>query len=387
MKAVACQNAELSVVNRETPVPGKGQLLIEVTRGGICGSDLHARHHCDDVAASWPRWATRTSCARTRRWCSVTSSRGRVAEHGPGCRKTAPRVRRSLPCPWSGAAARCTRIGLSALAPGAYAEQMLVEESLAFPVPNGLPPDHAALTEPMAVGLHAVRRGEVKKGDVAIVIGCGPVGLSVILHLKAKGVRQVIASDFSPGRRALAQACGADVVIDPAAESPYETGAERPSGQHPRCARAGRRVDREGCTACAFRGGMSGARPSALGSSPKHPVVFECVGVPGVIDDIIAEGTALHAHRRGRASAWATTGSARRWRSTRRSTCASSRLLPARIPGILHKLAEGDVDARPLITGTVGLEGVDAAFEALGDPETHAKILIDPKRGGAEISA
>ena len=51
----------------------------------------------------------------------------------------------------------------------------------------------------MAVGLHAVRRGEVKKGDVAIVIGCGPVGLSVILHLKAKGVRQVIASDFSPG--------------------------------------------------------------------------------------------------------------------------------------------------------------------------------------------
>ncbi len=60
---------------------------------------------------------------------------------------------------------------------------------------------------------------------------------------------------------------------------------------------------------------------------------------------------------------------------------------PAEYRESLHKLAEGDVDARPLLTGTVGLEGVDGAFEALGDPETHAKILIDPKRDGAEISA
>ena len=73
-----------------------------------------------------------------------------------------------------------------------------------LPVPNGLGPDVAALTEPMAVAWHAVRRGEVGKRDVAIVIGCGPVGLGVILMLKAKGVRTVVASDYSPGRRALA---------------------------------------------------------------------------------------------------------------------------------------------------------------------------------------
>ncbi len=42
-------------------------------------------------------------------------------------------------------------------------------------------------------------------------------------------------------------------------------------------------------------------------------------------------------------------------------------------------LAEGEVDPTPLITGTVGLEGVEAAFDALGDPETRAKILIDPR--------
>jgi threonine dehydrogenase-like Zn-dependent dehydrogenase len=42
-------------------------------------------------------------------------------------------------------------------------------------------------------------------------------------------------------------------------------------------------------------------------------------------------------------------------------------------------LAEGTIDPRPLITGTVGLDGVEGAFEALGDPEAHAKILIDPR--------
>ncbi len=47
-------------------------------------------------------------------------------------------------------------------------------------------------------------------------------------------------------------------------------------------------------------------------------------------------------------------------------------------------LGEGKIDPRPLITGTVGLEGVDAAFNALGDPEAHAKILIDPKNPAAE---
>ena len=67
-----------------------------------------------------------------------------------------------------------------------------------------------------------MRRGEVGKRDVAIVIGCGPVGLGVILMLKASGVRTVVASDFSPGRRALAERCGADVVVDPAQDSPYD---------------------------------------------------------------------------------------------------------------------------------------------------------------------
>ncbi len=56
---------------------------------------------------------------------------------------------------------------------------------------------------------------------------------------------------------------------------------------------------------------------------------------------------------------------------------------PLEFRDTLHMLAEGKIDPRPLITGEVGLDGVDAAFAALGDPETHAKILVDPKSESA----
>ncbi len=115
--------------------------------------------------------------------------------------------------------------GLSPLAPGGYAEQVLVQAAMTFAVPNGLSLDVAALTEPMAVALHAVRRGEIKKSDTAIVIGCGPVGLGgIICQLKKTlgGVATIVASDFSPARRALAARCGAHIVVDPKVDSPYE---------------------------------------------------------------------------------------------------------------------------------------------------------------------
>ena len=57
---------------------------------------------------------------------------------------------------------------------------------------------------------------------------------------------------------------------------------------------------------------------------------------------------------------------------------------PLEFRDTLHMLAEGKVNAAPLVTGIVGLPGVDSAFDALGDPETHAKILIDPKNAAAE---
>src|SRR5512132_4604865 len=221
MRAVVCQNAELEVLDRPEPTPGRGQVRLEVLRCGICGSDLHARHGLDD----WADLARRAGYDRFGRSHEPVvfghEFSGSVAEYGPACKRDVPTGTPVVALPLLRGPAGVDAVGLSVHAPGGYAEQLVAQESMTLAVPNGLDPSVAALTEPMAVAWHAVRRGDVGKRQVAIVIGCGPVGLGVVLMLKAKGVRTVVASDFSPGRRALAAACGADVVVDPARDSPY----------------------------------------------------------------------------------------------------------------------------------------------------------------------
>jgi len=231
----------------------------------------------------------------------------------------------------------------------------------------------------MAVAWHAVRRGDVRKRTVAIVIGCGPIGLGVILCLKAKGVQVVVAADFSPGRRALATACGADVVIDPAESSPY-TAADG----HGHLTNAPEAFElavdtREKLERLPFGWWHAWRLGEALGAGPKHPVIFECVGAPGVIEDII-EGAPLFSRV---VVVGVCVGPDRFRPAMAINKEIDLRFVLAYTPlefrDTLHQMGEGKIDPRPLITGTVGLDGVDAAFTALADPEAHAKILIDPR--------
>jgi threonine dehydrogenase-like Zn-dependent dehydrogenase len=383
MRAVVCQDAELSVTEQPEPEPRKGQVRLEVLRCGICGSDLHARHGLDD----WADMAAQAGYDRFGRsdqpvvfgheFC------GAVAEYGPNTRGPSagtPVV--ALPLLRSSAGGVDTT-GLSVHAPGAYAEQLLVEQSLMLEVPNGLAPDVAALTEPMAVAYHAVRRGEVGKRTVAIVIGCGPVGLGVILMLKAQGVRTVVASDYSPGRRALATACGADVVVDPKAESPFVAGDARghlndiPATLELAVGTTERLARLPVGWWHAFR------LAERLGVEPKHPVIFECVGLPGVIEDLIA-GAPMFSRV---VVVGVCVGPDRFTPAMAINKEIDLRFVigytPLEFRDTLHMLADGKVDPRPLLTGTVGLDGVDAAFAALADPEAHAKILIDPSSAAA----
>ena len=387
MRAVICKDAELDVVERGEPVPGRGQVRIEVLRCGICGSDLHARHGCD----VWADLAQRVGYDRFARSSEEVvfghEFCGELAEHGPGCRRGSATGTHVVALPLLRGSSGVDTVGLSVHAPGAYAEETLVEESLMMPVPNGLSPDIAALTEPMAVAWHAVRRGEVGKRTVAIVIGCGPIGLSVILLLKAKGVRTVVASDYSPGRRALATACGADVVLDPAQDFPFTAASGRghitdmPSALE---LAVGTREKLERLPVGWWHAWRLGER---LGAGPKHPVIFECVGVPGVIDSII-DGAPLFSRV---VVVGVCVGSDQITPAMAINKEIDLRFVlgytPLEFRDTLHMLAEGKLDPRPLITGKVGLDGVGAAFTALGDPEAHAKILIDPRSGATKPTA
>jgi threonine dehydrogenase-like Zn-dependent dehydrogenase len=384
VRAVACKQAEFELVELPEPEPGRGQVRIEVLRCGICGSDLHARHGADqwaDLAArlGYDRFArSEQSIVYGHEFC------GSVAEYGPKSRRSLPTGTPVVALPLLRSSRGVETTGLSVHAPGAYADQLLVEESLMMPVPNGLATDLAATTEPMAVAWHAVRRGEVGKRDVAIVVGCGPIGLAVILMLKASGVVTVVASDYSAGRRALAQRCGADVVVDPAAESPFNA-----------VERKGHLNDGPAAFELAV-GTMEKLQrlpvgwwhvfrlAETLGAGPKFPVIFECVGVSGVIESIlggaplfsrvVVVGVCVGADQ-------ITPAMAINKEIELRFVLGYT---PLEFRDTLSMLAEGKVDPRPLLTGTVGLGGVEAAFDALGDPERHAKILIDPHSAAAE---
>ena len=149
---------------------------------------------------------------------------------------------------------------------GGYAERMLLSEALLLEVPNGLAAEHAALTEPLAVGIHAVAKANVRGDEVPLVIGCGPVGLAVIAALKLKGLHPIVAADYSPARRALAQRLGADIVVDPARTQPYATWAEH----------------------AAMSPEQKAARPPLQAMLPalKPALIFECVGIPGLLQQV-----------------------------------------------------------------------------------------------------
>ena len=214
---------------------------------------------------------------------------------------------------------------------------------------------------------------------MAIVIGCGPIGLSVILLLKARRVRTVVASDYSPGRRALAKACGADIVIDPTFVSPLTVVND--SGHLTDLPSALDLVidTREKLERLPFGWWHLWRLGEALGAAPKHPVIFECVGVPGVIESVI-DGAPLFSRV---VVVGVVVGTDQITPAMAINKEIDLRFAfgytPLEFRDTLRMLAEGDVDPSPLITGTVGLNGVDVAFTALGDPDTHAKILIDPQ--------
>jgi threonine dehydrogenase-like Zn-dependent dehydrogenase len=306
---------------------------------------------------------------------------GRVLSYGPGTRRAWPEGQLVVSLPLVRTDGRAGMTGLAAEAPGGYAEKVVVQESLTMPVPDGVGADVAAMTEPLAVAWHAVRRGKVGKRETAVVVGCGPIGLAVILMLKARGVRRVVASDFSPARRALAARCGADVVVDPAVESPWASFAD---SRHVTDARKLLDTAFDGMESLRRVPMLPWARvlraADAVGAAvPAGPVVFECVGVPGVIEQIVNA-----APLRSRVVVVGVCMEP----DTFQPAMAINKEIdlrfvfaydPAEFHDTLQMIAKGQVDPTPLITGTVGLAGVEAAFDALADPETHAKILIDPQ--------
>lgn len=382
MRAVVCHQQQLQLTEVPDLVPGPGQVLLKVLRTGICGSDLHARVHSDATADMAGEVGYAHFMRSSRSVVMGHEFVGEVVSYGPrthGRWKPGTRVV-SLPLLETGDGLHMT--GLSEHASGGYAEQILVSEAVTFEVPDGVDVEHAATTEPLAVAWHAVRKGQVGRKDVAVVVGCGPIGLAVILMLKASGVRTVVSSDFSAGRRSLAERCGADVVVDPAVESPWDRfeSDRRYLTSAPDFMNLGMSTMKKLRAVPFLPWPRVFQAAEKLGALPTGPVVFECVGVPGILEQIITAAPLQ--------SRIVVVGVCMEPDTFRPSMAINKEVElrfafcydPAEFHATLQMIADGKVDPSPLLTGTVGLDEVADAFGWLADPEQHAKILVDPSR-------
>lgn len=342
MRAAVMRQQQIVPDTVPDPVPGPGEVLVKTLACGICGSDLHALRHADEMMA-----AARDSGAPAvpnlladvvlgHEFCAE------ILDHGPNTLRRLPVGARVVSMPVLFRGTRLHAIGYSDEVPGGYGELMVLSEPLLLEVPNGLPPEHAATTEPMAVGVHAVAKANVGPRDVPLVVGCGPVGLAVIAGLRLQGVETIVAADYSERRRALARHFGATHVVDP---------RERPA------------ID-------AWRE-AAGAR-SAL--------IFECVGVPGLLDQIMRD--APPQARIVVAGVCMQPDTIRPLLGVNKELAIQFVLAytPDEFARTLRALAEGEIDVAPMITGRTGIEGVADAFRTLENPEAHAKILVEPWR-------
>jgi threonine dehydrogenase-like Zn-dependent dehydrogenase len=360
MRATVMRNKRLVATDLPRPEPGPGEVMVKTLACGICGSDLHALRHAEQFVEASRRAGSVFTMDLTRDVVMGHEFCAEIVEYGPETTRALRAGTRVCSRPSLIRADGPRAVGYSNDTPGGYAEYMRLTESLLLPVPNGLVTEHAALTEPMAVGLHAVAKARLEPDDAPLVIGCGPVGLAVIAALRLRGARPIVAADFSARRRELATALGADLVVDPATTTPWQSWREAA-------------VWRDASRAPVL--------PPWIAGPPRRPaVVFECVGVPGVLDQLMAASP--------RGTRIIVVGVCMEADTIYPMLGISKELnlqfvlgyTPDEFAATLDHIAEGRIAVAPLITGKVGVEGVARAFEALASPERHAKILVEPWR-------
>ena len=346
MRALALRGATELIVRDDAPdpEPAFGQVLAQVKACGICGSDLHFVQHAATMLGLMADMEGLPDFGAPpldlgRDVFMGHEFAAEVLEAGPDTVAPAPgTIVTSIPIMLTPTGLR--DIVYSNDLPAGYGERILLSAPFVQVVPNGLDPRHAALAEPMAVGLHAVNRSGIGAGDGAIVLGCGPVGLAVIAALGLRSVEPIVAADLSPARRSLAATMGAHEVVDPVAEPAFDTWRRAGRGQ--------------------------------------APVVFEAIGVPGVIDDALRVAPAQ--------SRIVVVGVCMQPDTVTPFFGIAKELSvqfvlgydPAEFEASLRSIAEGEIDVAPLITGEVDLDGAPGAFRELADPERHCKVLVVP---------
>ena len=221
---------DLRVEPRDVPEPGPGEVLIDMQAGGICGSDLHYYSHggFGPIQLREPMVLGHEVS-------------GKVAQLGEGVAGLKigqlVAVSPSRPCQsctycLRGQQNHCLNMRFYGSAmpfphiQGAFQQRLVAMASQCVPA-DGLTAGQAAVAEPLAVCLHAIKQAGDLVGKTVLITGCGPIGCLSILAARRAGAAQIIATDLSDYTLSMAQTCGADQALntrsDPDALVPFQT--------------------------------------------------------------------------------------------------------------------------------------------------------------------
>lgn len=333
MKAVTFQqlHAPLAFEQVSDPTPAEGELVVKVGRCGICGSDLHMTEdaaygcqHGDVLGHEFAGEVVALGKGVTERRVGdlVSVIPLKSCGHCEHCRK--------------GEVQWCTQFGLQG---GGYAEYAVTRPNQCVTLPSGLTLADGALIEPLAVALHGVNLSGLKTGDKVLVLGAGPIGLAVAFWARRLGAARVAVQDIAPHQQARATDMGADAfVVDPA--DPV------------------------------------GSAERALGG--KADIVFECVGVPGLIaqavDQVRTRGTILLL---GLCTKPDTFNSFAMLGKEVRLVTSAFFTVPE-YEASLAALEQGAVEPRVMVSDTIAIEDVPAVFETLKQRTQQCKVMIAP---------
>ncbi|RKF21261.1 Zn-dependent alcohol dehydrogenase [Altericroceibacterium spongiae] len=333
MRAAVMQGLHqpLAVETLPDPVPAEGEVVVHVGRCGICGSDLHmtedAAYGCSkgDVLGhefAGEVVATGKNVAGLQSGDLVSVIPLMSCGHCEYCRR--------------GEVQWCGNFGLQG---GGYAEYALTRPNQCVKLPQNVSIADGAIIEPLAVALHGVNLSGLKTGDKVLILGAGPIGLAVAFWAKRFGAASVAVQDLTDYQRSRALDMGADIfVVDP----------ENPVASAEQC----------------------------LGG--KADIVFECVGVPGLIaqgvEQVKPQGTILLLGLCTKPD----TFNSFAMLSKEVRLVTSAFFTRQEYEAALEALSQGAMQPRLLVSDTVTLDNTPEIFESLKQRTEQCKVLIAP---------
>jgi threonine dehydrogenase-like Zn-dependent dehydrogenase len=353
MRAAITRAGRLSVEDVPAPAPQLGQVLVRTLACGICGSDLHALAE-PDLFTDVLRRAGGTPHNIGDGIVLGHEYAAEIVDYGPDTVRALPIGSAVCGPPIAFGPQGTGIIGYTPDFPGGFGEYMIWPEAFTMAIPNGLAPEVAALTEPFAVAARAVRRAGLAAGDVAMVLGLGAIGLGVVAVLKARGHSPVVGVDFSPTRRRLAELLGADLLIDPAEQAPYEC------------------WDSVGV----LTGTMDRMAAEYRGIKVTDAALFECVGSPGMFNQVVNGAPA--AAKVVLVGVCLTPDAVDLDLLTHKEldVRGSFGCSPTEYRQTLLDIGEGRVEAAAIITGTTSIGGLPRVIAELGGSNDHGKIVV-----------